>query len=123
MWRSLLFPVVAVMIVVMVAGYCCVVAAYRQSPTRKYLLAWLSSEPGLSACGILYRTRGFPHSRSMRERTNKKREIVSSFFSAAKENGGIKDRAAQGEGGDAVAVCAEGGGGLFKSREVDGVIS
>lgn len=60
-------------------GYCCVVAAYRQSPTRKYLLAWLSSEPGLSACGILYRTRGFPHSRSMRERTNKKREICFVF--------------------------------------------
>lgn len=95
------FSVVVVMIVmVMVAGYCCVVAAYRQSPTRKYLLAWLSSEPGLSACGILYRTRGFPHSRSMRERTNKKREICFFFFfSAAKENEGIKDRAVVSDAG------------------------
>lgn len=61
-------------------GYCCVVAAYRQSPTRKYLLAWLSSEPGLSACGILYRTRGFPHSRSMRERNKQKERDLFPFF-------------------------------------------
>lgn len=60
-----------------------VVVAYRQSPTRKYLLAWLSSEPGLSACGILYRTRGFRIRVSMTERTNKKRLF---FFSASEEN-------------------------------------
>lgn len=82
------------MVVVVIIVLLCVVAvvfdvvAYRQNPTRKYLLAWLSSEPGLSACGILYRTRGVPHSRSMRERTNKKREIVFFFsFCASKERG------------------------------------
>jgi len=67
---------VVVMMVVTV-----VVIAYRQSPTRKYLLAWLSSEPGLSACGILYRTRGFRIRVSMTERTNKKRLLF--FFSSS----------------------------------------
>lgn len=71
------FVAVTVVIVVIVV----VVVAYRRSPTRKYLLAWLSSEPGLSACGILYRTRGFRIRVSMREKTNKKREIVFFFFS------------------------------------------
>lgn len=85
------------MVVVVIIVLLCVVAvvfdvvAYRQNPTRKYLLAWLSSEPGLSACDILYRTRGVPHSRSMRERTNKKREIVFFFLLRLKRTR-MKDR-------------------------------
>lgn len=35
-----------------------VIYAYRQNPTRKYLLAWLSSEPGLSACCTLWASKG-----------------------------------------------------------------
>lgn len=57
--KSLPFPVAIAMVVQTggdSGGYGCIVIAYRQSPTRKYLLASLSSEPGLSACGILYRT-------------------------------------------------------------------
>lgn len=60
--RFLLFPVVLLwtVVVTVMTVIVVVVVAYRRSPTRKYLLAWLSSEePGLSACGILYRTRGF----------------------------------------------------------------
>lgn len=74
----------------MTVDYCCVVAAYRQSPTRKYLLAWLSSEPGLSACGILYRTRGFPHSRSMRERNKQKERDLFRFLRLKRTGGGEK---------------------------------
>lgn len=113
----------------MAMAICCVVAAYRQSPTRKYLLAWLSSEPGLSACGILYRTRGFPHSRSMRERNKQKERDLFRFLRLI-ENEGIKDRdravvsgAGGGRGvGDAEVVCAEAGGSLSREREreIDG---